>query len=333
MKTVSRRGFLLGSATALALAVCKPDRLVNAGALDRLFGRPGHPTSMITPNEEFYITSIGATPTINADTWSLQITGLVKNPITLTYNDLLRRTNTAMISTLECIGNPIGGDSIGTAKWEGIKLNALLDEAGMDPKAVKLVLRGADEYSDSFPAKRAMQEEVLLVTKMNGVPLPPDHGFPARVIVPGIYGMKNVKWLTALEPVHHDYKGYWEKRGWSDEAIVKVQSRIDMPADGETIKERSYTVRGIALGGLYGIATVEVSTTGGADFHKATLDTPLSPYSWVHWNYTWKGLTKGKYTLVVRATDKRGVPQEVSPQSSYPDGASGLHAIEVSVKV
>ncbi len=333
MHRVSRRGFLIGSGAALVTAVFRPTRFADAGVLDRLFGRSRRVTTPITPNDEFYITSIGSAPSVELENWSLHVKGLVKNPVTITYNDLLKRSTTTMISTLECIGNPVGGDSIGTAEWEGVKLNAILDEAGVSPNAVDLVLRGADGYSDSFPAERAMREEVLLATKMNGVRLPAEHGFPARVIVPGIYGMKNVKWLTELELVHGDYKGYWEKRGWSDEAIVKVRSRIDLPGDGETIHASEYVVRGIAFGGIHGISNVEVSTDGGARFQSAQLETPLSPYSWVVWNYVWRPPATGRHTIVVRAMDKRGVRQDAEPGRAFPDGASGLHEVTVKVAV
>ena len=129
-------------------------------------------------------------------------------------------------------------------------------EAGFDPKAFDLVLRGADGYSDSFPLSRALEDDVLLAVKMNGVPLPPDHGYPARVIVPGIYGMKNVKWLTGLELVPHDYKGHWQQQSWSDTALVKLSSRIDVPGDRELITTPRYAVKGIAFNGRTAIQTI-----------------------------------------------------------------------------
>lgn len=332
MQPISRRTFLTGSAAMLTVAALRPDRL-NAGLVSRLFGHPAKLPSPITPNDEFYLTSIGGTPRVNPESWSLRLKGMVRNQLTLRYEDLLKRNTVPMVSTLECIGNPIGGDSIGTAEWEGVRLNAILDEAGVDPKAVDLVLRGADGYSDSVPAQRVMRDEVLLVTKMNGVPLPPDHGFPARLIVPGIYGMKNVKWLTELELVGGDDKGYWEKRGWSDEAVVRVRSRIDLPGDGDRVTTKTVSIRGVAFGGLSGISRVEVSTDGGASFHEAALEPPLSPYSWVFWTYPWTVPAGGRYRLLVRATDGRGLVQEAEDQRAYPDGASGLHAVQVTVKV
>jgi len=328
---ITRRGFLIGSAAMLAMAAVQPERLAKAVNF-RIFGDAARETSSITPNDEFYITSYHSTPEVDVTIWSLRIKGLVRNPLTLTYNDLLKRRHTAMISTLECIGNSIGGESIGNARWEGIKLNNLLDEAGVSPKAVDLVLRGADGYADSFPAARAMQEEVLLATKMNGVPLPEDHGFPARVIVPGIYGMKNVKWLTELEVVDHDFKGYWEKRGWSDEAEVQTMSRIDLPGHSETLQARDYTVKGIAFSGIRGIRKVEVSTDGGATWHQAAVEPALSPYSWVLWSYQWKIPGPGRYKLVVRATDGHGILQSPIRRDDFPDGKSGLHEITVKVE-
>ncbi len=332
MRGMSRRTFLVGAGAALAAAALRVPHS-DAGLLGWVFGGTRKLPSPLTPNEEFYVTSIGSTPTVKAGRWSLRIKGLVNNPLTLTYDDLLKRPHISLVSTLECIGNPVGGDSIGTAQWEGVRLNAILDEAGADfDRAADVVLRGEDGYSDSFPAERALREEVLLVTKMNGSPLPPVHGFPARVIVPGIYGMKNVKWLMELELVDHDYRGYWEQRGWSDEAIVKVRSRIDLPADGETIQAKDYLIQGIAFGGLCGIRQVEVSTDGGDSFRDATLESPLSPYAWVFWNYRWSVPATGRYTLVVRARDGRGMVQEADRHSAYPDGATGLHTVTVRVE-
>src|SRR2546425_804861 len=332
MKALSRRGFLLGSAAMLAAAALKPGRLASAANF-RIFGDAARETTPITPNEAFYITSYHSTPEVDVRNWSLRIQGMVQHPSRLSYDDLRKRPHVSMISTLECIGNPVGGESIGTAEWEGVKLNALLAEAGIDPKAVDLVLRGADGYADSFPVSRAMRNEVLLVTKMNGVPLPEEHGFPARVIIPGIYGMKNVKWLTELELVDHDFKGYWETRGWSDEAEVQTMSRIDLPGHSDTLRSRDYTIKGIAFSGIRGVRKVEVSTDGGASWHPATLEPALSPYSWVLWSYQWKIPGPGRYKIVVRATDGRGTVQSSIRRDDFPDGKSGLHDITVNVEI
>jgi len=331
MPSISRRGFLIGSLAALA-AGALPNNRAEAGLVDRLLARSGRETTPITPNDEFYVTSIGPPPDVRLDRWSLRIAGLVRTPLTLTYDDLLKRRQTSLISTLECIGNDIGGPSIGTARWEGVRLNILLDEAGVKLGAMDLVMRGQDDYSDSVLVARAMRDEVLLATKMNGVPLPPEHGFPARVIVPGIYGMKNVKWLGELELVAGDYQGYWQQQGWSDDAVIPVRSRIDRPGRFDILKPGIHTVKGIAFGGLHGIAKVEVSADGGASWRAAALEPPLSPYAWVLWTYRWEVRTEGDYALMVRATDTRGVVQDPEPRVSFPDGDSGLHRVPVTVK-
>ena len=320
---ISRRTFLAGTLTAMSFAAWPSTKLVNASFLNNLFGRVGKQTPPLTSNDEFYITSIDVTPKVNIDRWELTIDGLVQQPLKLNYEGLLKRPQTSLIATLECIGNPLGGEDISTAKWEGIRLNTLLDEAGIDPSGMDLVLRGADGYSDSVPLSRALGDEVLLALTMNGVPLPADHGYPARVIVPGLYGLKNVKWLIALEVVNYDYKGYWQREGWPEDAFVKVQSRIDLPGDRETITRKHYSIQGIAFGGEHGIQQVEVSTDAGKIWHTAALQPPLSPYAWVFWNYDWVIPASGEYTLMVRAIDGRGVGQKDKP--------GDVHAITVEV--
>ena len=170
---------------------------------------------------------------------------------------------------------------------------------------------------------------------MNGVPLPPDHGFPARVMVPGIYGMKNVKWLTGLELVNHDYKGYWQQRNWPDDAFVKLSSRIDLPGDRETIRGTQYRVKGIAFGGLEKIQQVQISTDEGKTWKAATLEPPLSPYAWTHWYHDWAIRQPGEYTLAVRAIGSTGRAQATQfgvvtpkedgrPPRGHSGGAEGM---------
>ncbi len=274
-----------------------------------LFGKAGKKPLPLTPNEEFYVTSSDVTPAIHISQWKLAINGLVKRPITLTYEELLTRPHVSVVATLECIGNPLGGEQIGTAKWTGIPLHKLLHEVGVDQRGIDLVLHGADGYSDSFPLSRAYEEEVLLALTMNGVPLPADHGFPARVIVPGLYGVKNVKWLARLEVVDYDYRGYWQREGWPEDATIKPHARIDMPGDRETVTSSTYTVQGIANGGLSGIKTVEISTDIGITWHPVTLTAPLSPHAWRLWTYEWHIPKPGEYTVMVRAINGEGIRQ------------------------
>ncbi len=328
----SRRDFLkLTAGLALASALPWPKE-GHAGLLDPLFGEPARETPPITPNDQFYVTSYRSPPTIRVNQWRLMIRGLVSEPKTLTYEELLARPTAAQTVTLECIGNAVGDEYISTARWEGVPLNALLEEAGVDPQAFDVVVRGADEYSDSIPVSRAREGDVLVAHHMNGVPLPEGHGFPARLIVPGHYGMKSVQWLTDIELVAHDYKGYYQKKGWSEQAIVKTMSRIDLPVHGDRVPGKDYTIRGLAFAGLRGIQRVEVSTDGGHVWEPARLDPPLSPAAWVFWSYPWRVRKSGYHELTVRATDGSGTLQTDFEQGPAPDGASGLHRITVKVE-
>jgi DMSO/TMAO reductase YedYZ molybdopterin-dependent catalytic subunit len=173
----------------------------------------------------------------------------------------------------------------------------------------------------------------MIAHKMNGVPLPPGHGFPARAIVPGHYGMKSVQWLTEIEVVDHEYKGYYQQKGWTEDAIVKTMSRIDAPGHGTTVRGLHQRVEGIAFAGSRGVRLVEISTDGGNGWSPANLAAPLSPYAWDFWSYDWRVQAPGRYTLLVRATDGSGSLQTSAEQDSSPDGASGLHEITVTVSV
>jgi len=332
MPHLSRR-YLLATVGATALALAVRPVSVLAGLLDRVFRRsPAALTKPITPNDEFYVTSYRSPPTIRINDWSLSIKGLVDHPITLNYDQLLARPTVSQIVTLECVGNTVGGEFISTAVWEGIPLRSLLVEAGARPDAYDVVFRAADGYSDSVRLDRAMTGDVMIARKMNDVPLPLGHGFPARVIVPGVYGMKNVQWLTEIEIVEQDYKGYYAKKGWTDEAIIKTTSRIDVPEHGSTIKGFRHKVEGLAFAGTRGIRAVEISTDGGEHWMPTVLDAPLSFASWVFWHYDWTVPKPGRYTLVVRATDGTGAIQTSIEQDPAPDGATGLDEITITVE-
>ena len=303
-----------------------------AGVLGELFGSSPKLRPALTPNDEFYVTSYGSPPDIRIEQWSLSITGLVEKPITLTYPQLTARPAVSEIVTLECVGNGLAADAISTAQWEGVPLKTLLEEAGASSQAVDLVFRAADGYSDSIPLARAMQGDVLVAHRMNGVPLPRGHGFPARIIVPGIYGMKHVQWLTEIEVVEQNYKGYYQQKGWSDEAVVKTSSHIDLPGHGGVIKGPDALVQGYAFAGTRGIKEVEVSTDGGETWRVADLDPEVSPYAWRFWRYQWAIPKPGRYALQVRATDGTGRLQVTEEQAAFPDGAVGLHEITVTVQ-
>jgi len=293
----------------------------------RLFSVPPRDTVLITPNDKFYIVSYDAFPEIDLRAWSLYIGGSVKSPARLTFADFYGRPSVEMAATLICIDTLPGGDTIGNAVWRGIPLKTLLQEVEPDPSARDVVFRAADGYSDSIPIERAAGDDVLLAYTMNGEALPRAHGYPLRAVVPGLYGIKNVKWITEIEVVDYDYKGYWQQRGWTDKGEIRIVSRIDDPGHYQEIQEREHAVRGLAFGGYYGIGRVELSTDGGRTWNPADLDPPLSPYSWVLWTYRWKIPAPGAYTLTVRAWDKRERVQPAQLEQAYPAGASGYHTV------
>lgn len=331
MPQPSRRRFLQATG-GLLLAATLPSSAA-AGVFNRFFGQPEPKlTKPITPNDEFYVTSYRSPPTIRLNEWSLVINGLVERPITLTYDQLLAKPTISQIVTLECVGNTVAGEFIGTAEWKGVSLRALLEEAGVSTAAYDVVFRAADGYSDGIRLDRAMGGDVLIAHSMNGVPLPLGHGFPARMIVPGHYGMKSVQWLTAIDVVAEDYKGYYAQKGWTDEAIVKTTSRIDLPGHGTTLTGVRHMVEGLAFAGVRGIKQVEISTDGGERWVPAMLDVPLSNTAWRFWRYDWTVLNPGRHTLLVRATDGTGKVQSSVEQDPAPDGAAGLHEITVTVK-
>jgi len=284
----------------------------------------GKLTPPITSVADFYHVSKNISdPVVDGAGWSLKIGGLVERPLTLSYENVVARATTQNITTLSCISNELNGELAGTAEWTGVPLRLLLEEAGVNPAAVDIVFRAADGYDDSIPLAQAMHPRTLLVTAMNGEVLPPDHGFPARLIVPPIYGMKNVKWVQEIEAVDLDYKGYWQTRGWSDPAPYQIWGRIDTPTSGEQIPAGSAIAAGVAAAGDRGIFRVEISLDEGATWADATLEPSLNPdFTWVRWVFPFEA-TLGVAKLWMRATDGEGTvaPQEQNPP--LPDGATG----------
>src|SRR5262245_178536 len=329
MPQPSRRAFLQAAAVIGLSLLPVP---VAAGLLERIFGqREAKLTSPITSNEDFYVTSYRSPPTIRINDWSLSVSGLVERPMVLTYDQLMAKPSVFQVATLECVGNTVAGEFISTAEWIGIPLRSLLEESGAGESAYDIVFHGADGFSDSIRYERAMAGDVLIAHTMNGVRLPQGHGFPARAIVPGHYGMKSVQWLTKVEVVAHDYKGYYQQKGWTEDAVVKTMSRIDVPGHGSTVRGLQQKVEGLAFAGSRGIRHVEISTDGGNHWVRADVKAPLSPYAWIFWNYDWTVPAPGRHTLVVRATDGTGSLQTSVEQEPAPDGATGLHEITVTV--
>ncbi|MGE5893914.1 MAG: molybdopterin-dependent oxidoreductase [bacterium] len=297
----------------------------------------GFTAKEITPNDEFYITTYSDTvPAIDPGKFTLRVEGLVEKPYTITLKELEALKDKTEFVTLQCIGNPVGGDSIGNALWDGVTLKKIIDRAVPKKGIVKTVFHAEDGYSDSIPYSLSLTDDVFLAYRMNGEPLPRKHGYPLRTIVPGIYGMKNVKWLSKIELVSYDFKGYWEKKGWSDDAIIPIKSQILMPMEGNTIPPGSYVIGGVAFAGRYGISKVQISLDNRRTWRDAALKPPLSKWSWSLWSYDWKPSKAGEYTITVRGIDREGKVQE-SPSligkllKSFPDGAKGLHSVKVKV--
>jgi DMSO/TMAO reductase YedYZ molybdopterin-dependent catalytic subunit len=177
----------------------------------------------VTPTKDFYVVSKNAfDPEVDAERWRLEITGLVESPLTLSYDEVKSLPAVEQYATLCCISNEVGGDLIGNALWRGVRLKDLFERAGLKPGVVDVALHASDGYTDSISLARAVQDGTLLVYEMNGEPLKPEHGYPLRLLVPGIYGMKNVKWITGLEAIDYDLKGFWQRRGWDDRAEYKT---------------------------------------------------------------------------------------------------------------
>jgi DMSO/TMAO reductase YedYZ molybdopterin-dependent catalytic subunit len=284
----------------------------------------GKLTPVITSVADFYHVSKNISdPVVDGASWALTVGGLVAKPLRLTYDDVVARAKTRNITTLSCISNELNGDLAGTAEWTGLPLRELLEEAGINPATVDVVFRAADGYDDSIPFAQAMDPTTLLVTGMNGEPLPPDHGFPARLIVPPIYGMKNVKWVEQIEAVDIDYKGYWQTRGWSDPAPYQIWGRIDTPAAGEELSPGPAMAAGVAAAGDRGILRVEISLDGGTTWADAELEPSINPnFTWVRWVFPFEA-TAGVTQMLMRATDGDGTvaPSEYLPP--LPDGATG----------
>jgi len=326
-------GAALGIVPALGLTTGTLRRALAQG-ISSLWEQPGMPPE-ITPVGQFYTVSINIfDPRVDYRDWTLTIEGLVERPLTLDYQRLVRAPNSVeSYVTLTCVSNEVGGNLTGNAVWRGVRLRDLLQEAGVKPGAVDLVMEAYDNYTDSIPIEKALHPDTLLVYEMNGEPLRPQHGFPARLIVPGIYGMKNVKWIRRLRVVDYDFKGYWARRGWSDTAVIKTWSRIDIPRTGQVRAGEPVVIGGPAFAGDRGVQAVEFSVDGGKTWKPVdALKEPLGPYAWRLWAATWTPGEPGNAELVVRAIDGQGQVQTSAVAPPLPDGSSGWHRRRVAVR-
>jgi DMSO/TMAO reductase YedYZ molybdopterin-dependent catalytic subunit len=291
------------------------------------------PSPALTPVDHFYRVSKNfKDPVVSASGWSLHVGGMVTQPLKLSYQDLRALPATTEIVTLECISNDVGGDLMSTGRFTGIPLRDLLTMAQPRAGAGAVNFRASDGYTESLPLSEVMSTpEILVVHELDGAPLPDAHGFPARMLIPGRYGMKGPKWLEEIDVAASEGGGFWEQQGWDASTPVHATSRFDAPRDGDVVRMGAVQLAGVAFAGTQGVQSVEWSAEGGHGWTAADLQPPLSPLTWVLWTATWTPATEGVATLLVRARDGGGRLQTADQSSSYPSGATGYHRIRVTV--
>jgi DMSO/TMAO reductase YedYZ molybdopterin-dependent catalytic subunit len=352
-RTVLRAAGFLGLASAVALGVVTVARRGSTAAVDAVrtslkIPVPTDPAKTlsagitpdipgiapaITPAEDFYQIDVSLTPpSIDVATWALTINGRVDKPITLSYNDLLAMPSIERYVTLTCVSNDVGGDLVGTAKWQGVRLTDLLAKVGVHDDATMVLGRSVDGFTVGFP--RAVLDDgrdAMVVYAMNGEPLPVKHGFPVRMVVPGLYGyVSATKWIEQIKLTTPDEDiPFWFSRGWSDDGTIESASRIDVPRDGTPAKAGTVAVGGRAWHQHTGVGSVEVRVDGGA-WEKATLADAIGVDTWRLWSWEWPA-TPGQHTLTVRMHDIDGTPQTEVQRPTFPGASSGLHSIVVNV--
>lgn len=289
---------------------------------------------LVTPNRDFYRIDTALTvPAVNPDTWLLKVTGLVAREVQLSFADLMAKPLTERHITIACVSNNVGGDLIGNARWLGWPVRDLLALAGPQAGADMVLSRSTDGWTAGTPLEVLTDNrDALLAVGMNGEPLPLEHGFPVRLVVPGLYGyVSATKWLTELKVTRFaDDAGYWTPRGWSERGPIKTSSRIDVPRSGRPVSPGSVVFAGVAWAHHTGIGKVEVRLNRGP-WREAELAPGISADTWYQWKLA-MNLTPGQYEVQVRATDLTGRPQDETSRPPAPDGATGFHTVRVDVK-
>jgi DMSO/TMAO reductase YedYZ molybdopterin-dependent catalytic subunit len=291
-------------------------------------------TPLVVGNDAFYrIDTALRVPSVDVSLWTLQVTGMVDHPLTLTYDELLSMPLYEQYVTISCVSNQVGGHLVGNALWTGVRLRDVLDAAGVQPGATQIVGRSYQDFWAGFPTAWALApgREPLIAVGMNRVPLPPAHGFPARLIVPGLYGyVSATKWLTEIQLTTRDaVDGYWVPLGWAKDGPILTQSRIDVPGYGSRFAAGPVQVAGVAWAPDRGIAAVEVRVDDGP-WQPARITMPISKATWVQWTFDWAAVT-GEHALEVRATDGTGDVQTAEISDPAPSGARGHHRVSVIV--
>lgn len=289
---------------------------------------------VVSSNADFYrIDTALQVPQIDPAHWQLMITGMVDKPLTLSFAELLALPLEESYTTLMCVSNEVGGTLIGNAKWLGYPIRHLLERAKPTAGADMVLSRSSDGFTASTPLSVLQEDDrnAILAVGMNGDPLPPEHGYPVRMVVPGLYGyVSATKWVVELEVTRFaDRSAYWTERGWSSHGPVKLESRVDVPRAGANLKAGRVVVAGVAWYQHTGIRKVEVRVDGG-DWNEADLATAISADTWVQWRWEWDA-PAGQHQLEVRATDATGAVQTSTVADTVPNGATGYHVVPVSV--
>lgn len=291
--------------------------------------------SFITSNDDFYrIDTALSVPQLSRADWSLRIHGMVDREITYRFEDLDRFEAIEKVVTLACVSNPVGGDLISNAAWTGYRMRDLLADAGIHADADMVLSKSSDGFTAGTPVEALTDDrDSLLAVGMNGQPLPTDHGYPARLVVPGLYGyVSATKWVVDLEVTRFDKaEAYWTRRGWSARGPIKTESRIDVPRSGADVARGPVTFGGVAWAQNRGVKAVEVRIDDG-QWQQAQLGTGYSNEAWRLWSFPWQADAVGLHTITVRATDNTGAVQTEQWADPVPDGATGWHSVDFAVK-
>ncbi len=323
-------GGAVEGATLPAAAAALPE--VPAGAALDVEGL----TPIVTPNDKFFtIHTAMVSPRVDVLDWQLTIKGMVDREIQLSYEELSELPLFDQYVTIACVSNEVGGRLVGNALWTGVDLRDVLDMAGVQPDATQIVGRSVDGFTAGFPTAWAMdpQRRPMIALGMNGAPLPIDHGYPARLIIPGLYGyVSATKWLSEIELTTWEaFDGFWVPIGWAKEAPILTQSRIDVPSNGSTVASAAaVAIAGVAWAPDRGVRAVEVAIDDG-EWQPAELSAPLNDATWVQWKLPWVAPAAGEHRISVRATDGTGAVQTDEVTAPAPDGARGHHSVRVTV--
>lgn len=284
--------------------------------------------SEVTPNNDFYRVAIDVIdPTVNASSWSLKVDGLVNAPRSYSLQDIQSFPEVDQYSTFECVSNEVNGNLISNALWGGVKISDILVNAGgVQQGANYVVFYSVDGYSVGIPLAKAMMPDSLLAYAMNGEPLPVRHGYPLRGVIPGLYGMMSAKWVNRVSVISSVYDGYWQTRGWTNNATIYTEAFIVLPQVSSVSISKSggsIIVAGYAFAGDRGISKVEISFDNGSTWQQAQLKNPLSNLTWILWAYEWEPPSAGEYHIIARATDGTGQVQTSAVAGTFPNGATG----------